>query len=189
MSPVRISAPLTDAMIESLKSGDRVLISGILYTGRDAAHKRLFALIKENRQLPFDLQGQIIYYVGPAPASPGKVVGPAGPTTSGRMDSYTPDLLALGLKGMLGKGPRSGEVIEAIKKYKAVYFTAVGGAAVLLAKHIKASEVVAYPELGTEAIHKFTVEDFPAIVAIDSLGNDLFKTGIEKFRITNNVFQ
>jgi fumarate hydratase subunit beta len=165
-----------------LKAGDSVKITGKIYTGRDAAHKRLYELIKEGKELPFPLKDQIIYYTGPAPAKPGYASGPAGPTTSYRMDLYTPALLEKGLKGMIGKGLRSIEVIESIKKYRAIYFAAVGGAAALIAKAIKKSEVIAYPELGTEAIHRYYVEDFPAVVCIDAYGNNLYVDEPLKYR-------
>ncbi|TYP47450.1 Fe-S-containing hydro-lyase [Thermosediminibacter litoriperuensis] len=179
---IRINTPVTSEELKMLKAGDRVLISGVIYTGRDAAHKRLVELIQKGRGLPVDLNGQIIYYVGPAPAKPGYAAGPAGPTTSGRMDSYTIPLLEKGLKGMIGKGTRSREVIEAMKKYGAVYFGAVGGAAALIARSIKKVEVVAFEDLGTEAIHRFYVENFPAIVIIDSEGNNLYETEPPKYR-------
>ncbi|MDI6783590.1 MAG: Fe-S-containing hydro-lyase [bacterium] len=178
---IRITPPLTDEQVAALKSGDRVLISGILFTGRDAAHKRLFELLQAGKELPVDLRGQIIYYVGPTPARPGQVIGAAGPTTSGRMDAYAPTLLAYGLKGMIGKGMRSAEVKEAIKQYKGVYFAATGGAGALLAKKIKKAEVVAYPELGPEAIYRLEVEDFPAIVINDCYGNDLYLDGVQTY--------
>ena len=180
---MKITTPLDESMIEKLKAGDSVKISGYLYTGRDAAHKRLIELIKEGKELPFPIKGQIIYYVGPAPAKPGYACGPAGPTTSYRMDPYTPPLLEKGLKGMIGKGLRSKEVIESMKKNKAVYFAAVGGAAALIAQSIKKSEVIAYPDLGAEAIHRYYVEDFPAIVCIDSYGNNLYESEPPKYRI------
>ena len=182
MEPIRITAPLTKEAAASLKAGDTVLLSGTLYTGRDAAHKRLFALLNENKPLPVDFLGQMIYYVGPTPAREGFAVGSAGPTSSYRMDSYAPALLDRGLAGMIGKGKRSPEVIDAIKRNGAVYLGAVGGAAALISRAIKHSEVVAYEDLGTEAIHKFTVEDFPAIVIIDSLGNNLYETEPPKYR-------
>ncbi|MCX7919772.1 MAG: Fe-S-containing hydro-lyase [bacterium] len=178
---VRITPPLTDEQVAGLKSGDRVLISGIVFTGRDAAHKRMFELLKSGQKLPIDLLGQIIYYVGPTPARPGKVIGSAGPTTSGRMDIYAPALLAYGLKGMIGKGMRTTEVKEAIKQYKGVYFAATGGAGALLAKTIKKAELVAYPELGPEAIYRLEVADFPAIVINDCYGNDLYLEGIKEY--------
>jgi fumarate hydratase subunit beta len=173
---IEIKTPMDDELVMRLKSGDRVLISGDIYTARDAAHKRMVKAIEDKEPLPFDLKGQVIYYVGPAPAPPGWVVGSAGPTTSGRMDPYTPMLLKLGLKGMIGKGRRSPEVKKAMKKYKAVYFGAVGGAAALLAKSVVRVEKVAYEDLGPEAVMKFTVRNFPAIVVIDAYGNDLYET-------------
>jgi len=178
----KITTPLDDKGIAQLKAGDSVLITGNIYTGRDAAHKRLIELIEKGQKLPLDLKGQIIYYVGPAPAKPGYPCGSAGPTTSYRMDPYTPSLLDLGLKGMIGKGLRSPEVINSMKKNKAVYFGAVGGAAALIARSIKKSEVVAYEDLGAEAIHRYYVEDFPAIVIIDCLGNSLYETEPPKYR-------
>ncbi|HHW01261.1 MAG TPA: Fe-S-containing hydro-lyase [Thermoanaerobacterales bacterium] len=180
--PIKIAAPLTDDVARSLKAGQNVLISGIIYTARDAAHRRLAELISLGQPLPVDFSGQIIYYAGPAPARPGYASGSAGPTTSYRMDPYTVPLLERGLKGMIGKGTRSKEVIEGMKKYGAVYFGAVGGAAALIARSIKKVEVVAYEDLGTEAIHRFHVEDFPAIVVIDSQGNNLYETEPPKYR-------
>ncbi len=172
-----VSLPLDEKTARSLRAWDVVYLSGSLYTGRDAAHKRLIALLDQGKELPFDIEGQTIYYVGPAPASPGHAVGSAGPTSSYRMDPYTPRLIELGLRGMIGKGKRSPEVIEAMKRHGAVYFGAVGGAAALIARHIRKSEVIAYEDLGPEAIHRFEIEDFPAIVIIDSLGNNLYETG------------
>ncbi|MBI5888068.1 MAG: Fe-S-containing hydro-lyase [Deltaproteobacteria bacterium] len=180
--PIRISPPFTDADVEKLHAGDKVLISGVIYTARDAAHKRLITLLEKGEKLPFDVKGQLIYYVGPTPPRPGQVIGSAGPTTSGRMDAYTPPLLDLGLKGTIGKGLRGKEVIESMKKNKAVYFAAVGGAAALISKCIKKAEVIAYDDLGTEAVRRLEVEDFPAIVVIDSTGRDLFAEGREKYR-------
>lgn len=181
--PVKITPPLTDKDVEGLRAGDRVLITGVLYTARDAAHRRLLELVGNGEELPFDVKGQLIYYVGPTPAKPGQVIGSAGPTTAGRMDAYTPRLLELGLKGTIGKGQRSEEVIEAMKKYRAVYMAAVGGAAALQAKTIKKAEVIAYEELGAEAVRRLEVEDFPAIVVNDVLGGDLFKAGVEEYRV------
>ena len=175
----KITTPLNDKMIKPLKAGDKVLISGVIYTARDAAHKRLILDIKK---LPIPLKDQIIYYCGPTPAMPGRVTGSAGPTTSGRMDGFTEPLLKAGVKGMIGKGPRSKEVRELIKKHKAVYFVATGGAGALIARHIKSSKVVAYPDLGPEAIYEFNVVDFPVIVANDSKGRDIFEEGIKKYR-------
>ena len=180
---IKIKTPLNDDTVLQLKAGDNVLISGYLYTGRDAAHKRLVDLIQEGKELPIDVSGQIIYYVGPAPAKPGHACGSAGPTTSYRMDPYAPYLLDLGLKGMIGKGLRSKEVIDSMIKNKAVYFGAVGGAAALISKSIVKSEVICYEDLGTEAIHKFLVEDFPAIVIIDAFGNNLYETEPPKYAI------
>ena len=180
--PIRIKPPLSDQDVEKLKTGDRVFINGIIYTGRDAAHKRLFDLLKGGKDLPFDIEGQIIYYVGPTPAKPGQVFGSAGPTTSYRMDAYSPLLIEKGLKGMIGKGMRSDTVKEAIKKYKAVYFAATGGAGALLAKRVKKAEIVAYEDLGPEAIRRLEVEDLPVIVVNDVLGNDLYIEGEKKYR-------
>ena len=180
--PIRIKPPLSDQDVERLKTGDRVLISGVIYTGRDAAHRRLFDLLKEGKDLPFDIKGQVIYFVGPTPARPGKVLGSAGPTTSYRMDAYSPSLIEKGLKGMIGKGMRSDAVKEAIKKYKAVYFAATGGAGALLAKRVKKAEIVAYEDLGPEAIRRLEVEDLPVIVVNDVKGNDLYIEGEKKYR-------
>jgi fumarate hydratase subunit beta len=167
--------------VEKLSIGDKVLLSGVLYTGRDAAHKRLFDLIAEGKELPIDIQGQVIYYVGPTPAKPGKPIGSAGPTTSYRMDSFAPKLIELGLKGMIGKGNRSQAVIDAMKQHKAVYFGATGGAGALIAKKIKKAEIVAYPDLGPEAIRRLEVEDFPVTVVNDTKGNDLYVEGIKRY--------
>ena len=179
---VRIYTPLTDEMVEKLRIGDRVLINGIIYTGRDAAHKRLVSLINKGESLPFDIAGQILYYVGPTPPKPGQAVGSAGPTTSYRMDPFAPVLIAKGLKGMIGKGSRGKEVIDAMKKYKAVYFAATGGAGALISKRIKKAEVVAYEDLGPEAIRKLEVEDLPVIVVNDVRGNDLYIEGKKRYR-------
>ncbi len=180
--PIRLKPPLSDEDVEKLKIGDRILINGIIYTGRDAAHKRLFDLLKGERNLPFDIKGQIIYYVGPTPAKPGQVFGSAGPTTSYRMDAYSPLLIEKGLKGMIGKGMRSDTVKEAMKKYKAVYFAATGGAGALLAKRVRKAEIVAYEDLGPEAIRRLEVEDLPVIVVNDVRGNDLYIEGEKKYR-------
>jgi len=177
-----VAAPLDDDMIEKLEAGDLVFLNGTIYTGRDAAHKKLFELIQEGKELPVDLEGQIIYYVGPSPARPGQVIGSAGPTTSGRMDAYTPALLDLGLKGMIGKGLRSREVLDSIEKNKAIYFAATGGAAALISKRIIKSEVVAYPELGPEAIYRLEVENFPVIVVNDAHGGDMYTMGREQYQ-------
>ncbi|MBI5967676.1 MAG: Fe-S-containing hydro-lyase [Deltaproteobacteria bacterium] len=178
---IRLKTPLSDADVEKLKAGDKVLLSGVIYTGRDAAHKRLYDLLLEGKPLPLDLKGQVIYYVGPAPAKPGQVIGSAGPTTSGRMDAFSPKLIEMGLKGMIGKGMRKKEVVEAMKKHKAVYFAATGGAGALLAKAIKKAQVVAYDDLGPEAISRLEVDDFPVIVVNDTKGNDLYEEGMRKY--------
>lgn len=183
MEVVKVTTPVTTKEVRNLKAGDNVLITGIIYTGRDAAHKRMLELIEKGEDLPIDLQGQFIYYVGPAPAPPGYEVGSAGPTTSYRMDPYTVPLLEKGLKGMIGKGLRSAEVIEGMKKFGSVYFGAIGGAAALIAKSIEKAEVVAYEDLGAEAIHRFYVKDFPAIVVIDAQGNNLYETEPPKYKI------
>ena len=172
----RLYAPMEKNIIERLKAGDKVFISGTIYTARDAAHKRMDEALDDNKPLPFDIRGQVIYYMGPSPARPGRPIGSAGPTTASRMDKYTPRLLDLGLLGMLGKGKRSPEVHEAIVRNKAVYFAAIGGAGALLSRCIKKSEVIAYDDLGTEAIRKLTVEDLPCIVVIDSEGNDIYES-------------
>lgn len=171
----KITLPIKDEDIKSLKAGDSVLLTGTIITGRDAAHKRLFELIEKGDELPVDVKGELIYYVGPAPAKPGYAVGPAGPTSSYRMDKFTPALLDLGMKGMIGKGARSQEVIDAIVRNGAVYFAAIGGAAALIAKSIKKEEILCYEDLGTEAVRRYTVEDFPCIVAIDSEGNNVYE--------------
>ena len=171
----KITLPITDEDTKSLKAGDSVLLTGTIITGRDAAHKRLFELIEKGEELPVDVKGELIYYVGPAPAKPGYAVGPAGPTSSYRMDKFTPALLDLGMKGMIGKGARSQEVIDAIVRNGAVYFAAIGGAAALIAKSIKKEEILCYEDLGTEAVRRYTVEDFPCIVAIDSEGNNVYE--------------
>lgn len=178
----RISAPLKKEELAELQAGDYVYITGTIYSARDAAHKRMYETMLEGNELPIQLKDNIIYYLGPTPAKEGQVIGSAGPTTSSRMDKYTPLLLENGLNGMIGKGKRSKEVIDAIMKYKSVYFAAVGGAGALLSKCIKKSEVVAYDDLGTEAIRKMEVKDFPAIVVIDSEGNNLYETAVEQFR-------
>ncbi len=182
MAERHLSLPLSKEDVQSLRAGDTVYLTGPLLTGRDAAHKRLIQLLDEGKPLPVDIRGQAIYYVGPAPASPGHAVGSAGPTTSGRMDAYTPRLLALGLNCMIGKGRRSEAVGRAIRAYGAVYLGAVGGAAALIARSIVSSEVLAYPDLGTEAIHRFTVRDFPAIVLMDAHGGNLYESGPEQYR-------
>jgi fumarate hydratase subunit beta len=180
---IQITTPVTPAQLAELKAGDMVLLNGTIYTARDAAHKRFAAALTENGKLPVDLRGQIVYYTGPSPAPPGKVIGSAGPTTSSRMDKYAPSLIeATGLGGMIGKGNRSASVIDAIKKFGCVYFAAVGGAGALLSKHITAAEVICYPELGAEAVYKLTVKDFPLVTAIDCKGNNLYIIGPEEYR-------
>ncbi len=178
---IRLTPPLKNEDIEKLNIGDKVMLNGTIYTGRDAAHKRLVDLLDKGEELPFDVSGQIIYFVGPTPAKPGKPIGSAGPTTSYRMDAYSPRLIAQGLKGMIGKGGRSEEVIEAIKKHKCIYFGATGGAGALIAKAIKKAEVIAYEDLGPEAIRKLTVENFPVVVINDTRGNDLYVEGRKKY--------
>lgn len=175
MSKIKINTPLTLKKVKELKAGDSVLISGTIYTARDAAHARMLKSLKNGTNLPFDLQDQIIYYVGPAPAKPGKIIGSAGPTTSYRMDPFAPYFIKEGLKGMIGKGLRSDKVVESMKREGAVYFAATGGAAALIAQRIKKAEVIAYPDLGAEAVRKLEVENFPVTVVIDSKGNDLYK--------------
>jgi fumarate hydratase subunit beta len=186
-APINIQAPLTDDVILKLKAGDLVLITGVMYTARDMAHKFLVEGHKKGEKLPFDLRGQILYYTGPTPPPPGKPIGSAGPTTSYRMDKYTPYLLELGLKGMIGKGSRGEGVRDAIKKHKAVYFAAIGGAGALISKAIRKADVIAYPELGTEAVMRLEVEDFPAVVANDIYGGDLYQAGVEKYRELGDV--
>ena len=181
MAEYKLQTPLKIEDLEKLHIGDTIYISGIIYTARDAAHKRLVDLIDKGEELPFNLNGSIIYYVGPAPAKPGKPIGSAGPTTSYRMDPYATVLMDNGLKGMIGKGPRSIEVVNSMKKNKAVYFAAVGGAAALIAKSITSAKVIAYEDLGAEAIRELEVKDFPCIVANDIYGNDLYKKGVEDF--------
>lgn len=178
---IKIETPLNNEKIKKLKAGDSVLLSGVLYTGRDAAHKRLIDLLDKNEKLPLDIKNQVIYYVGPSPAKPGQVIGSAGPTTSYRMDPYAPRLLDLGLKGMIGKGARNQEVIDAIIRNKAVYFGAIGGAAALIGKSIVKSEIIAYEDLGAEAIRRIEVKDMPLVVIIDSEGNNLYDIGKKEY--------
>ena len=174
--PIKITTPLDEEKVTQLNAGDLVMITGYIYAARDAAHRRIFELINKDQKLPIEIMGQIIFYAGPTPVKPGYLCASVGPTTSYRMDPYTPSLLERGLKGMIGKGFRSEEVINSMKKNKAVYFAAVGGVAALIARSVKRSEVIAYKDLGTEAIYRFYVEDFPVIVAIDSTGNNLYET-------------
>ena len=178
----KVALPLTEKTVKGLKAGDNVLLSGVMYVARDAAHKRMVEALGQGKPLPFDIKGQTIYYMGPSPARSGQVIGSAGPTTSGRMDVYTPRLLAEGLKGMVGKGMRSPAVKEALKKYRAVYLGAIGGVGALLSKSIKKSEVIAYEELGAEAIRRIEVEDFPVIVINDIYGGDLYQEGKARYR-------
>ncbi len=178
----KVKLPLNEEAIKDLRAGDTVLLTGVIYVARDAAHKRMIEALDRGKPLPFDVKGQTIYYMGPSPARPGQVIGSAGPTTSGRMDSYTPRLMAEGLKGMIGKGIRSPAVKEAIKKYQAVYLAAIGGIGALLSKTIKKSEVIAYEDLGPEAIRRLEVEDFPVTVINDIYGGDLYESGKAKYQ-------
>lgn len=173
---------LGDEKIKALKAGDLLLLTGEIYTARDAAHERMVKEAGEGKELPFDIRGKAIYYAGPCPAKPGEVIGSCGPTTAGRMDAYTPFLLDRGLKVMIGKGARSTEVIDAIKRNTCIYLGAIGGAGALIAECIKSAEVIAYDDLGTEAIRKLYVEDFPVTVLVDAEGNDIYKIGQEKYR-------
>jgi fumarate hydratase subunit beta len=184
---VEIKLPLTKEKAAALKSGDACLLAGTLYTMRDATHKRLIEQLKNGEEPPFELADAVIYYMGPSPARPGQVIGAAGPTTSGRMDSYTPELLARGLKGMIGKGARSAAVVEAMKEAGAVYFGAIGGAGALLASKIKASGIAAYEDLGAEAVYRLEVEEFPVTVIIDTAGNNLYETGRANYLLTINA--
>ncbi len=178
----RIETPLADDRIGTLRAGDKVLLSGFIYTARDAAHKRFSETIASGGELPFDITGQVIYYCGPAPAPPGSVIGSCGPTTSSRMDSYAPGLISLGLKGMIGKGKRSEAVKNALKEHKAVYFGATGGAGALLARTVVAADVIAYEDLGPEAVVRLKVKDMPLFVINDIFGNDLYEAGTERYR-------
>ena len=179
---VKLTTPLTDQDVVQLEIGDTVIVSGVIYTARDAAHKRLVDMLARGENLPMDIRGQIIYYVGPSPARPGRVIGAAGPTTSYRMDSYAPMLIKLGLKAMIGKGKRSAEVIAALQEHKAVYLGATGGAGALISQRIKKAEVIAFPELGPEAVHRLEVEGFPTIVINDCQGRDLYELGVKEYR-------
>jgi fumarate hydratase subunit beta len=180
----KITLPLTDKVVEELKAGDNVLLSGVIYVARDAAHKRIVEAIDKGQTPPFDVKEQTVYYMGPAPAKPGYAIGSAGPTTSYRMDPYAPRLMEVGLKGMIGKGNRTQAVKDAIKKYKAVYFAAIGGAGALIAKSIKKADVIAYEDLGAEAVRRLEVEDFPVTVINDIYGGDLYEQGKAKYRTT-----
>ena len=174
---IKLHTPLTEDKLKGLKAGDSVLLSGVIYSARDAAHKRLIDLLNEGKELPLNIKDETIYYVGPSPAKPGNVIGSAGPTTSYRMDTYAPTLLDLGLKGMIGKGARNKDVIDAIVRNNAVYFGAIGGAAALIAKSIVKSEIIAYEDLGAEAIRRMEVKDMPLVVIIDTEGNNLYEIG------------
>ncbi len=180
-----IYLPLTDKVITELKAGDEVFLNGVIYVARDAAHKRIVAALDKKQPPPFDIKGQIIYYMGPAPARPGNTIGSSGPTTSYRMDIFSPRLIEAGLKGMIGKGARSQVVLDAIRKYKAVYFGAVGGAGALISKSIKKDDIVAYEELGAEAVRKLEIENFPVTVINDIYGGDLYQQGKAKYKIVS----
>jgi fumarate hydratase subunit beta len=187
---IKIETPLTRDKARQLKAGDTVAINGVIYAARDAAHKRMVELITRGEKLPFDVKSQVIYYVGPCPARPGQVIGSAGPTTSSRMDAYAPELIKLGLTGMIGKGLRSREVVEAMKSFGSVYFGAIGGAGALIAKSVVREEIIAFPELGPEAVRRLVVSDFPAVVIIDSHGMSLYETSRERFEIkSENLFK
>ncbi len=181
MADYSMTTPLKPEDVDKLRAGDKVNLNGFIYTARDAAHKKLVELLKEGKELPLPLDGQIIYYVGPSPTPPGKAIGSAGPTTSFRMDPYAPLLIERGLRGMIGKGERAAGVVEAMRKFGAVYFAATGGAAALLSKRIVKAEIVAYPELGAEAINRLTVENFPVIVAQDRYGGNIYQEGQKKY--------
>ncbi|MFA5315891.1 MAG: Fe-S-containing hydro-lyase [Dehalococcoidales bacterium] len=181
--PKKINLPFNEDTLAELKAGDDLLLSGVVYTARDTAHRRMVADLEQGRQLPFDIRGQTIYFMGPTPARPGRVIGSAGPTTSGRMDTYSPSLIKAGLKAMIGKGKRSEAVKEAIKQYRAVYLGAIGGTGALLSQSIRHAEIVAYPELGAEAILRLEVKDFPVIVINDIYGGDLYETGKTRYQV------
>ncbi|HBL23631.1 MAG TPA: Fe-S-containing hydro-lyase [Deltaproteobacteria bacterium] len=178
----KIQTPLADDVIQSLKAGEKVLLSGFIYTARDAAHKRFAEALDAGEELPFDIRGQVIYYCGPAPAPPGKVIGSCGPTTSSRMDVYAPRLIGLGLKGMIGKGKRSGAVKKALQEHRAVYFGATGGAGALIARTVVASRVIAYEDLGPEAVVRLEVRDMPLFVINDTFAGDLYQEGMERYK-------
>jgi fumarate hydratase subunit beta len=182
--PKIINLPLTDKVIAELKTGENVFLNGVIYAARDAAHKRIVEALENGKPLPFELKGQTIYYMGPTPARPGQVIGSAGPTSSYRMDIYAPRLMEEGLKGMIGKGQRTQAVLDAMKKYQAVYFAAIGGTGALIAKSIKKADIIAYPELGAEAVLKLEVENFPVTVINDIYGGDLYRQGKAKYRIS-----
>ena len=178
-----LKAPFTDDVVRSLKAGDMVYISGTIYTARDAAHKRLVEMLADGQPMPFDFGGQAVYYAGPCPAKPSKPIGSVGPTTGGRMDAYSPTLIAEGLKVMIGKGSRSKEVVDALKQYTGVYFAAIGGAAALMAKCVKSAEIIAFDDLGTEAIRRLEVEELPVIVVLDCQGNNAYERGRREFEV------
>lgn len=180
-----VELPLSDDVLETLHAGDELLLTGVMYVGRDAAHKRMIEALQAGKPLPVDLKGQVIYFMGPTPAKPGKTIGSAGPTSSYRMDAYSPRLIAEGLKGMIGKGMRSGEVKEAMKKYKAVYFGAIGGAGALISSCIRKAEVIAYEDLGAEALRRIEVRNFPVTVINDMYGGDLYEEGRARYRIAD----
>jgi fumarate hydratase subunit beta len=181
MEPIKLKTPLTKEVVGQLRAGQSCLVSGVIYTARDAAHKRLVEMLERGEELPFSPEGQLIYYVGPCPAPPGRPLGAAGPTTSARMDIYTPTLLAAGVRGVIGKGDRSPEVVQALKEYGAVYFGAIGGAGALIAKTVVAAQVLAFPDLGPEAVHRLEVKDMPLVVIIDSLGQNFYTLGRAKY--------
>ncbi len=181
MEPIKLKTPLTKEVVGQLRAGQSCLVSGVIYTARDAAHKRLVEMLERGEELPFSPEGQLIYYVGPCPAPPGRPLGAAGPTTSARMDIYTPTLLAAGVRGVIGKGDRSPEVVQALKEYGAVYFGAIGGAGALIAKTVVAAQVLAFPDLGPEAVHRLEVRDMPLVVIIDSLGQNFYTLGRAKY--------
>jgi fumarate hydratase subunit beta len=180
-----VELPLSDALLETMRAGDELLLTWVMYVGRDAAHKRLIEALQAGKPLPFDLKGQVIYFMGPTPAKPGKVIGSSGPTSSYRMDGYSPRLLACGLKGMIGKGMRSAEVKEAIQKYKAVYFGAIGGAGALISSCIRKAEVIAYEDLGAEALRRIEVLNFPVTVINDMYGGDLYEEGRARYKVAD----
>ena len=179
----KVTLPLTDEVLKDLKTGDNLLLTGVIYTARDAAHKRMVEALDQGKPLPFDIKGATIYYMGPTPARPGRIIGSAGPTTSGRMDAYAPRLIAEGLKGMIGKGSRSSAVKDAMVKHKAVYLGAIGGAGAIVSKSIKKAEVIAYEELGAEALRRLEVENFPVTVVNDIYGGDLYEEGKAKYQV------
>ncbi|MFC2009129.1 Fe-S-containing hydro-lyase [Chloroflexota bacterium] len=184
--PKRIDLPLTEETLSDLRAGDSLLLNGVIYVGRDAAHKRMIEALDQGKPMPINVEGQTVYFMGPSPARPGRPIGAAGPTTSGRMDAYSPRLIEQGLKGMIGKGPRSREVLDAMVRYKAVYLGAIGGAGAILSKSIRKAEVVAYEELGAEALRRLEVQDFPVTVVNDIYGGDLYEEGRKEYRLTSS---